>query len=44
MTDLAQTLARLSAILGPPDGEPVPLDGGITNRNYKVELRRSATT
>ena len=36
MTDVAQTLARLSALLGPPDGDPVPLDGGITNRNYKV--------
>ena len=38
MTDVAQILARLSALLGPPDGEPVPLDGGITNRNYKVEF------
>ncbi|MEK6229667.1 MAG: phosphotransferase [Actinomycetota bacterium] len=36
MSDLAQTLARLAAILGHPDGEPVALDGGITNRNYKV--------
>ena len=36
MTELAQTLARLAAILGHPDGEPVALDGGITNRNYKV--------
>ncbi len=38
MSDLAQTLARLSAILGPPDGDPVALDGGITNRNYRVEF------
>ena len=38
MTDVAQTLARLSALLGPPDGEPVALDGGITNRNYKVDF------
>jgi thiamine kinase-like enzyme len=38
MTDVAQTLARLSALLGPPDGDPVPLDGGITNRNYKVDF------
>ena len=36
MTDLAHTFARLAAILGPPDGEPETLDGGITNRNYKV--------
>ncbi len=38
MTDLAKTLARLSAILGPPDGDPVALDGGIINRNYKVDF------
>ena len=38
MTDVAQTLARLSALLGPPDGEPEVLEGGITNRNYKVEF------
>lgn len=38
MSDVAQTLARLSAILGPPDGDPVLLDGGITNRNYRVEF------
>ncbi len=36
MTDLTQTLGRLAAILGEPEGEPEPLDGGITNRNYKV--------
>ena len=38
MTDLTQILARLAAILGHPDGEPVPLAGGITNRNYKVSF------
>ena len=38
MTDVAQTLARLSAILGSPDGDPVLLDGGITNENYRVEF------
>ena len=38
MSDLGPTLARLSAILGPPDGEPVALDGGITNRNWKVDF------
>jgi len=38
MSDVAQTLARLSAILGAPDGDPVLLDGGITNQNYKVEF------
>jgi thiamine kinase-like enzyme len=35
MYELAQVLARLSAVLG-PHGEPVHLDGGITNRNYRV--------
>ena len=38
MYELAQTLARLSAILGHPDDEPVPLEGGITNRNFKVHF------
>ena len=38
MSDVAQTLARLSAILGPPDGDPVELNGGITNQNYKVDF------
>ena len=28
-------LASVAARLGPPDGEPVPLGGGITNRNYR---------
>ena len=42
MTDLAQTLARLSALLGPPTGDPAPLGGGIMNRNYKVELGGTA--
>ena len=43
MTDVAQTLARLSALLGPPDSDPVPLDGGITNRNYKVDFAGKPT-
>jgi thiamine kinase-like enzyme len=38
LSDLGPTLARLSAILGPPDGDAVPLDGGITNRNWKVDF------
>ena len=41
MTDVAQTMARLSALLGPPDGDPVALDGGITNRNWKVDFAGS---
>jgi thiamine kinase-like enzyme len=29
-------VARISALLGEPAGDPVPLDGGITNRNFRV--------
>lgn len=42
LSELDPTLARLSAILGPPDGEPLPLDGGITNRNWKVDFGGAA--
>ncbi len=35
MTDLAQTVARLAAILGPADGEPAPL-GGPGGRTYRA--------
>jgi thiamine kinase-like enzyme len=35
MSELASQLARLGALLG-SHGEPQPLDGGITNRNFKV--------
>ncbi len=31
-------LERLEEVLGPRDGEPVALDGGITNRNYRMRL------
>lgn len=31
-------IARLEPALGPLGGEPVPLDGGITNRNFRVTL------
>jgi len=33
-----ETFERLSAILGPAEGEPVPLEGGITNRNYRMRF------
>jgi len=33
---LVDTLGPLSARLGELEGEPVPLEGGITNRNYRV--------
>ena len=41
MSELGPTLARLAALLGPPDGDAVPLDGGITNRNWKVDFAGS---
>jgi thiamine kinase-like enzyme len=38
MPDLEGILARLEPALGPPSGATVALDGGITNRNYRVRL------
>jgi thiamine kinase-like enzyme len=38
VTELAGILERLSEELGPVQGEPVALDGGITNRNFRVRL------
>src|SRR5262249_55595235 len=39
MTDrVSALLARLSPILGPPDGAAEVLGGGITNHNYRVRL------
>jgi thiamine kinase-like enzyme len=36
--DLSRILALLQSSLGPAGGEPVPLAGGITNRNFRVVL------
>jgi thiamine kinase-like enzyme len=36
--ELAAALAALEAELGRPEGEPAPLDGGLTNRNFRVRL------
>jgi len=36
MTEVAEAIAALTAQLGPPESEPVPLVGGITNRNYRL--------
>ena len=36
MGDLNAIVGRLKAQLGAPVGPPAPLDGGITNRNYRV--------
>jgi hypothetical protein len=38
--DLKEIIGRLEPLLGPSDGEPAPLDGGITNRNYRARPRR----
>jgi thiamine kinase-like enzyme len=35
---LSETLGPISARLGELEGEPLPLDGGITNRNYRVRF------
>jgi thiamine kinase-like enzyme len=39
--ELNDILQRLESSLGPLSGEPVPLDGGITNRNFRVTLGAS---
>jgi thiamine kinase-like enzyme len=36
MASLEETLGPISARLGEIEGDPVPLEGGITNRNYRV--------
>ncbi len=38
MPDLDGILDRLEPTLGPRAGAPIPLDGGITNRNYRVRF------
>jgi thiamine kinase-like enzyme len=38
MPELAAIIARLEPELGSLEGDPQPLDGGITNRNYRLRL------
>lgn len=38
MALLADSLERLTILLGELEGEPAPLDGGITNRNYRARF------
>ena len=38
MPELAAIIDRLEPELGPLEGDPQPLDGGITNRNYRVRM------
>lgn len=41
MASLADTLGPIAARLGELEGDPVPLEGGITNRNYRVRFAGS---
>jgi thiamine kinase-like enzyme len=41
MATLADTLGPISARLGELEGDPVALEGGITNRNYRVRFAGS---
>src|SRR3954447_5959120 len=38
MASLADTLGPIANRLGELEGDPVPLEGGITNRNYRVRF------
>jgi thiamine kinase-like enzyme len=38
MAELGAIVQRLETLLGPADGAPVSLEGGITNRNYRVSF------
>ncbi|MCW3050383.1 MAG: phosphotransferase [Solirubrobacterales bacterium] len=38
MDDLDEVIARAQADLGPPEGEPVAMEGGITNRNFRMRF------
>ncbi|HEX5225218.1 MAG TPA: phosphotransferase [Solirubrobacteraceae bacterium] len=38
MGELDPIMAELEPLLGAPRGEPVPLDGGITNHNFRVRF------
>jgi thiamine kinase-like enzyme len=41
MPELGDIIGPLAARLGEPEGDPVPLEGGITNRNYRVRFAGS---
>ncbi len=36
MSELDEAIAALTPVLGPPESSPVLLEGGITNRNYRL--------
>ena len=41
LASFADSLGPISARLGELEGEPLPLEGGITNRNYRVRFAGS---
>ena len=36
--EVVRIVQQLSDLLGEPEGDPVPLEGGITNRNFRARL------
>src|SRR5688572_3370445 len=42
MDEVIQIVQKLTAELGEPEGEAIPLSGGITNRNYRVRMGGAA--
>ncbi len=38
MAEITAIVDRVAALLGPPTGDPVPLEGGITNRNFRIRF------
>src|SRR5918995_6196529 len=38
LPELTEAIARLSALLGPREGGVLALEGGITNRNFRVNF------
>src|SRR4051795_4754186 len=36
--ELTEVIARVTAVLGPREGSVVQLEGGITNRNFRVNF------
>ena len=38
IAELAAALAALEPVAGAAEGEPVALDGGMTNRNFRLRL------
>ena len=36
--ELTEVVARVTALLGPRQGSVVQLEGGITNRNFRVNF------